>query len=326
MTDERLSTQPAPLSTLPASLDVPPARVAPDSAGAMLRALRESAGVDAALLASAMKVSLQKLEALEQNRFDELPDITFARGLASSICRAFGTDPAPVLERMPAVTPALQPPRPGLNAPFRRASDGPEPILRSKGTRPWLIAVVLLLFGAVALWLWPTLPIRVGGPESAGVVATAPAATDPGEPAGEASAVPATSEAGDSPATMPTVPALPPAAEGDSANKALPAEPAAAEQARAPEMPVPSPEAPPPAPTLLVLKATGESWVTVRDAAGNALVNRALAAGETVTLDGPVPLSVTVGRKDDVQVEVRGKPLDIRSLGSSTVARFQVKE
>ena len=65
------------------------------SPGGMLRQLREAAGVDPALVASAMKVSLQKLDALENDRFDELPDLTFARGLASAICRAFGADPAP---------------------------------------------------------------------------------------------------------------------------------------------------------------------------------------------------------------------------------------
>ena len=67
------------------------------SPGGMLRQLREAAGVDPALVASAMKVSLQKLDALENDRFDELPDLTFARGLASAICRAFGADPAPDL-------------------------------------------------------------------------------------------------------------------------------------------------------------------------------------------------------------------------------------
>lgn len=59
-------TQPAPLA--PADGAVPPA-----SAGQMLRQLRESAGVDPMLLASAMKVSPQKLEALENDRLTCCP-------------------------------------------------------------------------------------------------------------------------------------------------------------------------------------------------------------------------------------------------------------
>ena len=60
--------------TVPASLHEVPDSGAPRSAGQMLRELRESAGVDPALLASAMKVSTQKLDALENDRLDLLPD------------------------------------------------------------------------------------------------------------------------------------------------------------------------------------------------------------------------------------------------------------
>mgnify|MGYP003612368917 CR=1 FL=1 len=58
------------------------------SAGTLLREMREAAGVDVGLLASALKVSVQKVEALEADRLDLLPDVTFARGLASTVCRA----------------------------------------------------------------------------------------------------------------------------------------------------------------------------------------------------------------------------------------------
>lgn len=292
MNDELLSTLPAPLETRPAQ---------PASAGAMLRQLRESAGVDAALLASAMKVSLAKLEALEQDRLDQLPDVTFARGLASSICRAFGTDPAPVLERMPVVAPGLRGSDSKLSEPFRRSSDRPEPILASRAARPWLIAVLVLLLGALLLWLWPTAPIEVQAPEPATAVDEAP---PPAAASEDGAVVPPPAEA---PAEEPPPPAP------EAASPAPVAEPAA-------------PPAEPVAAPMLALKASGETWITVRDGSGKTLVNRALAANETLALDGVAPLAVTVGRKDAVQVEVRGKPLDIRKLGNSSVARFQVNE
>ena len=151
----------------PAGAHVAPPSAGQPSAGTTLRQLRESAGVNAAVLASAMKVSVQKLEALEADRLDLLPDVTFARGLASSICRSFGTDPAPVLERMPVVAPGLPSSSSGINQPFRRASDGPASMLSGSFSRPLLIAVALLLAGAALLWLLPTLPIRLGAPEPA---------------------------------------------------------------------------------------------------------------------------------------------------------------
>ena len=76
---------------------------------------------------------------------------------------------------------------------------------------------------------------------------------------------------------------------------------------------------------LLSFVANAETWLTVRDAQGKQLINRALASGETVKVNGDVPLSVTVGRKDAVTVTVRGAPFDHKSLSKTTVSRFQVK-
>ena len=76
---------------------------------------------------------------------------------------------------------------------------------------------------------------------------------------------------------------------------------------------------------LIHFAAKAETWLTVRDAAGKQLINRALAAGEALGLSGEVPLSVTIGRKDAVDVTVRGEPFDHRSLSKTTVSRFQIK-
>ncbi|MBP7451291.1 MAG: helix-turn-helix domain-containing protein [Ottowia sp.] len=276
----------------------PPAPVPQgDSAGVMLRRLRESAGVDAALVASAMKVSLQKLDALENNRFDELPDLTFARGLASAICRAFGADPAPVLERMPLAAHGLRAQGQVINQPFRRMGDGPAPMLNNSFSKPLLIVVAVLLMGAAALWLLPTLPIQLSSPSTESTAEDADVRDAP---------VPAVEPA--PPAEMP--------AGAASAEQTVPAPQAAASGAES---------AAPAGSELVTFVATAETWLTVRDAQGKQLFNRTLASGETVKLGGEVPLAVTVGRKDAVTVTVRGAPFDIKSLSKTSVARFEVK-
>ena len=65
--------------------------------------------------------------------------------------------------------------------------------------------------------------------------------------------------------------------------------------------------------------------ITVRDAKGESLINRALQAGEAIGVSGQPPLAVTVGRKSAVTVKVRGEPFDINGIGRSSVARFDVK-
>ena len=270
----------------------------PASAGAMLRAMRESAGVDAGVLASAMKVSLPKLEALEHDRFDQLPDLTFARALAAAICRAFGVDPAPVLARMPAIAADLRPPTTGeVNEPFRGGGNGGAGAGGSAFSRPLLAVIAVLLLGAALLWLWPTWPIRLGTPEPAS------------EP------VAAAAESPDAAASEP-MPAEAPQAAAPGATEVAPATPTTTATSAGEGAPTDA---------LLGLRASGESWVTVHDAHGKPLINRALNAGESVALNGDAPLSVTIGRKDAVQATVRGQPFDLKGLGHSTVARFQVK-
>ena len=289
--------------TVPASLHEVPDSGAPRSAGQMLRELRESAGVDPALLASAMKVSTQKLDALENDRLDLLPDVTFARGLASAICRAFGADPAPVLERMPVSAPGLRPPEQNINQPFRRTGDRPTPVLATSFSKPLMMVVGALLLGAAALYFLPTLPIQLGAP--------APAQTSAEGVVRE--------DVGPTPAVEPPPPAEMPLGAA-SAEQVLP--PSAAAAPAAPAAPAPAAAA---GGELVQFSAKAETWVTVRDAAGKQLINRVLAAGETVGVSGDAPLSVTIGRKDAVDVTVRGQPFDHRSLSKTTVSRFQVK-
>jgi cytoskeleton protein RodZ len=82
-----------------------------NSAGALLRQYREAKGLHISILAAALKVPNSKLLALETNRFEELPDLVFARALAMSVCRYLHVDSAAVLSMMPGqeLVPAVEP-------------------------------------------------------------------------------------------------------------------------------------------------------------------------------------------------------------------------
>ncbi|MCU0956311.1 MAG: helix-turn-helix domain-containing protein [Hydrogenophaga sp.] len=105
----------------------------------LLQQAREQAGLHIAALAAALKVPVRKLEALEAGRYDELPDLTFARALASSACRQLRMDPAPVLAQIP------QGKRPvlgvvseeALNTPFRPAREGAAASAQAGPARLW---------------------------------------------------------------------------------------------------------------------------------------------------------------------------------------------
>ena len=97
MSDEHAATRPRPDWV---DADIDDADLTP-SAGALLKRAREASGLHIAALAVSLKVPVKKLEALEQDRLDLLPDAMFARALASSVGRSLKLDPAPILERLP---------------------------------------------------------------------------------------------------------------------------------------------------------------------------------------------------------------------------------
>ncbi len=107
----------------------------------MLRAAREKQGLHIAALAAAIKVSPRKLEALEADRLSELPDATFTRALAQTMCRTLKIDARPVLELLPpAPSLMLRPIGGGLNAPFRERPGREDPGLAGAALRPMLWA------------------------------------------------------------------------------------------------------------------------------------------------------------------------------------------
>ena len=75
---------------------------------------------------------------------------------------------------------------------------------------------------------------------------------------------------------------------------------------------------------LVEFKAQGQSWIKVKDSTGKVVMEKTLTKDQSVTAEGSLPLSVTVGNAKGTQVLVRGVPLDI-STTRDNVARFEVK-
>lgn len=310
------------------------------SAGAMLRAAREAQGLHIAALAAAIKVSPRKLEALEADRYDDLPDTTFTRALAQAVARSLKIDPRPVLERLPAAGPQpLSPGDGGLNQPFR--DSGPRAVAAGGGEsgfggwRPMLWAAGLLLVAAVLLYLLPLgglgeLGIRAVAPSPQPGLASdqqpsaAPAAESPSDPGAASAALPSTAASGSAaiaaPGSLPDAPGAMASAAAPALETVFASPPAvAAGEAVSP----PAPE-PPPA-GVLVLRSTEPSWIEVVDARGRTLLSRTLLPGEQLGLDGALPFTVVVGNADATELVFRGQPVDLEARGRDNVARLQLR-
>ncbi|QFZ85295.1 DUF4115 domain-containing protein [Variovorax paradoxus] len=296
-----------------AALPLAEADVAEKTAGDMLREAREAHGLHIEMVAAALKVPPQKLLALEANDIASLPDPVFARALASSVCRALRVDPAPVLAKLPGAQRApLAETNRTLNA--RVVSDTPRwNGGRSGGlpSRALLTVVVLLLIGAGVLFWMPQSAFDQIGASVGRLTAKNEAETMPPPDQG------GVSEPVPTQAVAPTGPVDAAPAAGVLA--AVPAVPASAPLAAVANTSTASSQ-------QLVFVAREECWVTVTEAGGKQLLRRSLQVGETVGLSGTLPLSVVVGRASAVDVQVNGKPYDLKPVTrGGGVARFEVK-
>ncbi len=313
--------------------------------GAMLRAAREKQGLHIAALAAAIKVSPRKLDALENDRWQELPDATFTRALAQTVCRTLKIDAKPILNKLPQAAPvALESYDNGLNAPFRERPGREEPGMAGAAVRPMVWGAALLMLAALLVYVLPEdLWSRLSGPRAVAVPAAAPVSLPPAAPAVVTTTVLVAPEAASAAAVAPdslasaaavtapvapaVVPALVPALVPAVVPPAVPAVTPAARPVVAAVSTAVLPVAAPAAPisSLVQLSSAKASWVEARDARGATLLSRTVLPGEKVDLDGKLPIRLTIGNASATQLAFRGQPVDLASRTRDNVARVELE-
>ncbi len=301
------------------------------SAGAMLRGARERQGLHIAALAAAIKVPQAKLEALEAGRYDELTDATFVRALAQSVCRVLKIDARPVLDLMPSArTSALDRVEPVRRTPFHDKPGREEPRELRLWHQPMFWIVAVLLVAAAGFVLWPQrsevfAPWLAKLPDWATGIAAPPAAPAP------ADNKPSDIKPADTkPAAAPTLAPAPPAAASAAevatapAPAAAPAKPVVTETVHS--APAPAVAAPVDAPAgIAIVRASEPSWVEAHDARGNVLLSRTLQPGESVGLDGALPLKLVIGNATATDVTLRGKRVPLGQPNRDNVVKVELR-
>jgi cytoskeleton protein RodZ len=299
------------------------------SAGRLLREAREKQGLHIAALAAAIKVSPKKLELLESDRFDELPDITFTRALAQTICRALKTDPAAVMQLLPP--PAghrLENVGEGLNAPFReRPGALVQRDLPAYLASPMFWITLLFLVGAATIYLVPIsltglaevrtrppagghVPTEPGVAPQVGAAAPSPAASAAASQAVDTERISSPGDQGFGSAAVALASSAPPALSAASAASPLVASEPAASSAMSPG--------------VLQLRTSASSWVEVTDGRGRLLVSRLLRPGEALGLDGEPPFRLKIGNASGTQVIFRGEATELQAFTRDNVARLEL--
>jgi cytoskeleton protein RodZ len=208
---------------------------------------------------------------------------------------------------------------PGLNTTFKDSPGTSRQGMLAQLSSPIGLGVLFLVVAIAAILVWPVKPLFGNKPQASNEAAEPVMAMEPPVPASASTVV--DDGVGVAPSTTqqvaPVVVDNPTAAVGK-------------EESGVPSNPASSPGSvnnteEPSQPALLELIGHGESWVQVTDGAGQPKLRKLIQNGEVLRVTGQLPLSVVVGRADNVSVAVRGKPMDLAPLARVNVARFEVK-
>lgn len=306
MNEEQQLDTPAEAAEESATIEPTPIQAAQPLLGELLIAARERWNLSDADLARQMRLGLRQIQALEENRFDDLPGNTFVRGFIRNYARVVQADPEPFLQ-------AYEHSRPSQQQPEIERSQ--EQIAFPNKVLPkwvWYLGVLLVLALLSPLLIYLALsddgapqqaakpPAASISPAANGAQIDAPLVLPPPQAVLQSAAP---SAASGTQATGPNVPVTPRPEEA----KALPPEPAASGEAS------------------LALNFDGDAWVEIRDKSGKIVFSRLGRRGEAQAVQGKPPFSLVVGNAVQVRIAYNGKPFDLAPHTKVNVARFKLE-
>ena len=294
----------------------------PRSAGDVLRQQRAALGLDLAEVARELRIKPAYLAALEEGRPDRLPGPAYAIGFLRAYGGHLGLDSGEILRRFRLEAAGLDA-KPDLSFPVLLGE-------RSLPGRTALLAAVILTIGGYAAWYH----LATGEHSRPERVTEVPATFLSKSPPPSKSATPAMAPRTAAVTAVPTPSAAPGRALAPNPVSAkTPPLPASSKVALAPAPAVslsapapggnqdaaaggalgsrsttPSVYGPADVPARIVLRATADSWIQVRDADHRVLFSGVLKGGESYRVPDQPGLSMRAGNAGGLAVTVDGIP------------------
>jgi cytoskeleton protein RodZ len=300
-----------------------------DGPGKTLAAAREAMGWTVEQVADQLKLAVRQVVALEAGDYASLPGPAVVRGFIRAYAKVVKLDAVPLVALIPLDTPAASDAtgttvlrnKPASFSEVRFPTNGK----RSKLPLGWIAVLVLVAAGAGLAWQFQLIPaalMRSGAP--------APAAAS-GQASVTVLQAPVSAKPADAPIETTLVKPgqeLPPVVTNSVPLISVPPQTA---QSTTPPAPLPAAgvapapaAAAPAAANVLVLSATGDSWVEVRPLKGKPLLSKLARAGSTETLTLDQPVTLIVGKPSVVNVTLRGEPVALPPVAGSTVSRVSL--
>ncbi|HEX4368182.1 MAG TPA: RodZ domain-containing protein [Rhodopila sp.] len=313
------------MSTVTPLVTEPPAAV---RAGADLREARERLGLSLQDIAFTLRIRLPHLEALEEGRISLLPGNAYALAFVRTYASALGMDAEEMVRRFRTEA-----------AEFSRRPELVFPVPMPERGMPAgavLLLGLVLAAGAYAGWY----RLSGEGRLPAETVAAIPqrlaplaqqalppdpldkpaVATSAGAPVAAAPKI-VLADPGSPPMVAPPAVSISPTSAAAAQLQPEPSDDVAT-AGLTPAAPVVAPVPAAADANRIVLRATADAWMQVKDHSGNVLLNRILKAGDTWPVPPRTDLVLTTGNAGGTDIEVDGAPTP--SLGGSGVVRRDI--
>lgn len=259
--------------------------------GERLRQAREARNLTIEDVATHLRLSVAKIEAMERGEVADIVAPVYLAGYLRAYARMVELAPEEIVgefESLAKWAPPVIEPVPTQAGKFR--SEWPAGFAMTKNgswraVMLWGVVGLVLIAMAAAWW-----QLREGARETPAM----------------------------SVAEVPLLPPLEPSLQGDSEQPAaaIVEEPSVSIESTAPDQEPLAPRA------QLVVTLADESWVEIVDAQGNRLMHELASAGQTHTLTGVAPFEVMLGFASGVKLYYNGAPYDLSRFKNRRTARF----
>lgn len=266
-----------------------------DGVGQVLARARTALGLTIGDVALQLKFAPRQIEALELERFEQLPPGMFARGMVRVYARLLKLDAEPLVAQVAGRVAVPD------NANAVAAAQRPIPITdRSRRSNLVYAGLSLAVLGAIAVVLIEWQRERTQAARMEFVAAAR--------------------------APLPVAPVpLPAAQQVASLRTVAPPNPAALTEAVPAQAAVPGPRQGADGRRRVRLVFERDSWVEIKDGSGKTLLSQLNPAGSEQAVEGRPPFKIIIGNAQHVRLSYDDKPVDLAPHVKVEVARFTLE-
>ncbi len=286
--------------------------------GERIRSAREAKKLSQEDLATLLHLQINIIQALEDNRFEQLAAPTYVKGYIRNVARTIDLDGDELVTLYETGTPVSKGPEilPRVSKPAQFSStDKPVKIMT------YLISLGLVLL--LLIW-WQSEFIVNGSGSGSGPDASSADGPYPGgfdysydiviHPQGPFYRAPDSNVSDEELVTeLPDYSGNPPLLTIDSSVDSV-------------SSMMEDPVSVPAAGGMLTIEVNADSWIEVRDASQEKLYLDIAKQGEVISLDGQTPLSVVLGNVEGVSIRWKGQTFDVSPYARAGVARFTLED